>query len=293
MNILIIGYGKMGKMVEEIALSKSDTIVGIIDKEEDWQTFDKNNKYKDIVAIDFSIPSKVLDNIEKAWERNIAIVVGTTGWYDKLEEITQRANQEKKTLFWASNFSIGVFLFNKLNAYLADMMKEYSDYNPSIKEIHHIHKLDAPSGTAITLAQTLVENHNIEKQNLNIESVREGEVCGTHIINYYSEVDDIEIKHTAHSRKGFASGAVMAAHWLKGKQGVFTMKDSDKSDDKVIAIPFGDPQYNGFSDISELPHHIFEELKHFLLVYKQLENKSVDVKAVHTIAKDRETQKSS
>lgn len=225
MNILIIGYGKMGKMVEEIALSKSDTIVGIIDKEEDWQTFDKNNKYKDIVAIDFSIPSKVLDNIEKAWERNIAIVVGTTGWYDKLEEITQRANQEKKTLFWASNFSIGVFLFNKLNAYLADMMKEYSDYNPSIKEIHHIHKLDAPSGTAITLAQTLVENHNIEKENLNIESVREGEVCGTHIINYYSEVDDIEIKHTAHSRKGFASGAVMAAHWLKGKQGVFTMKD--------------------------------------------------------------------
>lgn len=215
----------MGKMVEEIALSKSDTIVGIIDKEEDWQTFDKNNKYKDIVAIDFSIPSKVLDNIEKAWERNIAIVVGTTGWYDKLEEFTQRANQEKKTLFWASNFSIGVFLFNKLNAYLADMMKEYSDYNPSIKEIHHIHKLDAPSGTAITLAQTLVENHNIEKQNLNIESVREGEVCGTHIINYYSEVDDIEIKHTAHSRKGFASGAVMAAHWLKGKQGVFTMKD--------------------------------------------------------------------
>lgn len=215
----------MGKMVEEIALSKSDTIVGIIDKEEDWQTFDKNNKYKDIVAIDFSIPSKVLDNIEKAWERNIAIVVGTTGWYDKLEEITQRANQEKKTLFWASNFSIGVFLFNKLNAYLADMMKEYSDYNPSIKEIHHIHKLDAPSGTAITLAQTLVENHNIEKENLNIESVREGEVCGTHIINYYSEVDDIEIKHTAHSRKGFASGAVMAAHWLKGKQGVFTMKD--------------------------------------------------------------------
>ena len=225
MNILIIGYGKMGKMVEEIALSKSDTIVGIIDKEEDWQTFDKNNTYKDIVAIDFSIPSKVLDNIEKAWERNIAIVVGTTGWYDKLEEITQRANQEKKTLFWASNFSIGVFLFNKLNAYLADMMKEYSDYNPSIKEIHHIHKLDAPSGTAITLAQTLVENHNIEKQNLNIESVREGEVCGTHIRNYYSEVDDIEIKHTAHSRKGFASGAVMAAHWLKGKQGVFTMKD--------------------------------------------------------------------
>lgn len=225
MNILIIGYGKMGKMVEEIALSKSDTIVGIIDKEEDWQTFDKNNTYKDIVAIDFSIPSKVLDNIEKAWERNIAIVVGTTGWYDKLEEITQRANQEKKTLFWASNFSIGVFLFNKLNAYLADMMKEYSDYNPSIKEIHHIHKLDAPSGTAITLAQTLVENHSIEKQNLNIESVREGEVCGTHIINYYSEVDDIEIKHTAHSRKGFASGAVMAAHWLLGKKGVFTMKD--------------------------------------------------------------------
>ncbi|MEE1020964.1 MAG: 4-hydroxy-tetrahydrodipicolinate reductase [Bacteroidales bacterium] len=225
MNILIIGYGKMGKMVEEIALSKSDTIVGIIDKDEDWESFDKNNSFKDVVAIDFSIPSKVLENIEKAWERNIAIVVGTTGWYDKLEEITEKAKQNNKTLFWASNFSIGVFIFNKLNAYLANIMKDYPEYNPSIKEIHHIHKLDAPSGTAITLAQTLVENHNIEKQNLNIESVREGEVCGTHIINYYSEVDDIEIKHTAHSRKGFASGAVIAAHWLKGKQGVFTMKD--------------------------------------------------------------------
>lgn len=215
----------MGKMVEEIALSKSDTIVGIIDKDEDWESFDKNNSFKDVVAIDFSIPSKVLDNIEKAWERNIAIVVGTTGWYDKLEQITQRANQENKTLFWASNFSIGVFIFNKLNAYLANIMKDYPEYNPSIKEIHHIHKLDAPSGTAITLAQTLADNLNIAQENLNIESIREGEVCGTHIINYYSEVDDIEIKHTAHSRKGFASGAVMAAHWLKGKQGVFTMKD--------------------------------------------------------------------
>lgn len=215
----------MGKMVEEIALSKSDTIVGIIDKDEDWESFDKNNSFKDVVAIDFSIPSKVLDNIEKAWERNIAIVVGTTGWYDKLEEITEKAKQNNKTLFWASNFSIGVFIFNKLNAYLANIMKDYPEYNPSIKEIHHIHKLDAPSGTAITLAQTLADNLNIAQENLNIESIREGEVCGTHIINYYSEVDDIEIKHTAHSRKGFASGAVMAAHWLKGKQGVFTMKD--------------------------------------------------------------------
>ena len=225
MNILIIGYGKMGKMVEEIALSKADTIVGIIDKEEDWATFDKNNSFKDVVAIDFSIPSKVLENIEKAWERNIAIVVGTTGWYDKLEEITEKAKQNNKTLFWASNFSIGVFIFNKLNAYLANIMKDYPEYNPSIKEIHHIHKLDAPSGTAITLAQTLAENHNIAKENLNIESIREGEVCGTHTIKYSSVVDDIEITHDAHNRKGFALGAVMAAHWLVGKQGVFTMKD--------------------------------------------------------------------
>ena len=215
----------MGKMVEEIALSKADTIVGIIDKEEDWATFDKNNSFKDVVAIDFSIPSKVLENIEKAWERNIAIVVGTTGWYDKLEEITEKAKQNNKTLFWASNFSIGVFIFNKLNAYLANIMKDYPEYNPSIKEIHHIHKLDAPSGTAITLAQTLAENHNIAKENLNIESIREGEVCGTHTIKYSSVVDDIEITHAAHNRKGFALGAVMAAHWLVGKQGVFTMKD--------------------------------------------------------------------
>ncbi len=225
MNILIIGYGKMGKMVEEIALSKSDTIVGIIDKEEDWATFDKNNSFKDVVAIDFSIPSKVLENIEKAWERNIAIVVGTTGWYDKLEEITEKAKQNNKTLFWASNFSIGVFIFNKLNAYLANIMKDYPEYNPSIKEIHHIHKLDAPSGTAITLAQTLADNLNIAQENLNIESIREGEVCGTHTIKYSSVVDDIEITHAAHNRRGFALGAVMAAHWLVGKQGVFTMKD--------------------------------------------------------------------
>lgn len=215
----------MGKMVEEIALSKADTIVGIIDKEEDWATFDKNNSFKDVVAIDFSIPSKVLENIEKAWERNIAIVVGTTGWYDKLEKITEKAKQNNKTLFWASNFSIGVFIFNKLNAYLANIMKDYPEYNPSIKEIHHIHKLDAPSGTAITLAQTLAENHNIAKENLNIESIREGEVCGTHTIKYSSVVDDIEITHAAHNRKGFALGAVMVAHWLVGKQGVFTMKD--------------------------------------------------------------------
>lgn len=225
MNILIIGYGKMGKMIEDVALSKGDSIVGIIDKDEDWQTFDKNNDNKEVVAIDFSIPAKVLENIEKAWERNIPIVVGTTGWYEHLEEITEKAKQNNKTLFWASNFSIGVFLFDKLNAYLANLMNDFTDYNPSIKEIHHIHKLDAPSGTAISLAKTLTQNHRIEKENLNIESIREGEVCGTHTINYFSDVDEIEITHKAHNRKGFALGAVMAAHWLLGKEGVFTMKD--------------------------------------------------------------------
>ena len=225
MNILIIGYGKMGKMIEDVALSKGDSIVGIIDKDEDWQTFDKNNDNKEVVAIDFSIPAKVLENIEKAWERNIPIVVGTTGWYEHLEEITEKAKQNNKTLFWASNFSIGVFLFDKLNAYLANLMNDFTDYTPSIKEIHHIHKLDAPSGTAISLAKTLTQNHSIEKENLNIESIREGEVCGTHTINYFSEVDEIEITHKAHNRKGFALGAVMAAHWLLGKEGVFTMKD--------------------------------------------------------------------
>lgn len=225
MNILIIGYGKMGKMIEDVALSKGDSIIGIIDKDEDWQTFDKNNDNKEVVAIDFSIPAKVLENIEKAWERNIPIVVGTTGWYEHLEEITEKAKQNNKTLFWASNFSIGVFLFDKLNAYLANLMNDFTDYNPSIKEIHHIHKLDAPSGTAISLAKTLTQNHRIEKENLNIESIREGEVCGTHTINYFSDVDEIEIIHKAHNRKGFALGAVMAAHWLLGKEGVFTMKD--------------------------------------------------------------------
>lgn len=215
----------MGKMIEDVALSKGDSIIGIIDKDEDWQTFDKNNDNKEVVAIDFSIPAKVLENIEKAWERNIPIVVGTTGWYEHLEEITEKAKQNNKTLFWASNFSIGVFLFDKLNAYLANLMNDFTDYNPSIKEIHHIHKLDAPSGTAISLAKTLTQNHRIEKENLNIESIREGEVCGTHTINYFSDVDEIEITHKAHNRKGFALGAVMVAHWLLGKEGVFTMKD--------------------------------------------------------------------
>ncbi len=237
MRILITGYGKMGRMVEELAAKEQIEIAGIIDSEKDWLKLDIRNENgcNEVTAIDFSTPSSVLDNIEQAWKRNIPIVVGTTGWYDRMDEIKKECLQRGKTLFWASNFSIGVFLFDKVNACLASMMKDFKQYNPSITEIHHIHKLDAPSGTAISLARTLIENcprkkqwkkgQNNQSEILDINSIREGEVCGTHIINYSSPVDEIEIKHCAKNRQGFALGALTAARWIENKKGFFTMSD--------------------------------------------------------------------
>lgn len=233
MNILLIGYGKMGKMIEDIALLRNHNIAYVIDKEEDWDNLD----VKEIdVAIDFSSPYTVVDNIVACFNRNIPIVVGTTGWYGRLNEFRDLANQEQKGLFVASNFSIGMSIFNKINEQLAILMNAQTSYDVSIEEIHHVHKLDAPSGTAITLAETIIDNLDRktnwelncedEKSNIiNVTAQRIGEVSGTHSVTYSSEVDDIIITHQAHNRKGFALGAVLAAEFMKGKTGFYGMKD--------------------------------------------------------------------
>lgn len=233
MNILLIGYGKMGKMIEDIALLRNHNIAYVIDKEEDWNNLD----VKEIdVAIDFSSPYTVVDNIVACFNRNIPIVVGTTGWYGRLNEFRDLAIQEQKGLFVASNFSIGMSIFNKINKQLAILMNAQPSYDVSIEEIHHVHKLDAPSGTAITLAETIIDNLDRktnwelncedEKSNIiNVTAQRIGEVSGTHSVTYSSEVDDIIITHQAHNRKGFALGAVLAAEFMKGKTGFYGMKD--------------------------------------------------------------------
>lgn len=233
MNILLIGYGKMGKMIEDIALLRNHNIAHVIDKEEDWDNLDANEID---VAIDFSSPYTVVDNIVACFNRNIPIVVGTTGWYGRLNEFRDLANQEQKGLFVASNFSIGMSIFNKINEQLAILMNAQPSYDVSIEEIHHVHKLDAPSGTAITLAETIIDNLDRktsweldcqdEKPNvINVTAQRIGEVSGTHSVTYSSEVDDIIITHQAHNRKGFALGAVLAAEFMKGKTGFYGMKD--------------------------------------------------------------------
>ena len=233
MNILLIGYGKMGKMVEEIALLRNHNIVNIIDKDDSWDKIDS----KDIdVAIDFSTPYTVVDNIVACFNLNIPIVVGTTGWYGRLNELKELAIKEGRGLFVASNFSIGMFIFNKLNEQLSKLMNNHPSYDVSIEEIHHIQKLDAPSGTAITLAETIIDNLdrknkwelNCEKEEsniINITSQRIGQVPGTHTITYSSEVDDIILTHQAHNRNGLAVGAVLAAEFMKGKKGFYNIKD--------------------------------------------------------------------
>lgn len=233
MNILLLGYGKMGKMIEEIALIRNHDIVYIIDKEEEWDNIEDK---KIDVAIDFSTPYSVIDNIVACFNRNIPIIVGTTGWYSRLNEIRDLAIKQGKGLFVASNFSIGMFIFNRVNEKLAKLMNNQPSYDVSIEEIHHIHKLDSPSGTAITLAETIIDNLDRktswaldtedEKPNIiNIKAQRIGEVSGTHSVTYSSEVDDIIITHQAHNRKGFALGAVLAAEFMKGKTGFYGMKD--------------------------------------------------------------------
>ena len=229
MKIALLGYGRMGKTIEKFAQERNHEIVFILDKNEE-----KGSLAEAEVAINFSVPEATVKNIKLALGKKIPVICGTTGWLDFYDEVTSFCNINKTAFLYASNFSIGVNLFFKINELAAKLMKPHSEeYKPSIQEIHHIHKLDAPSGTAITIAESLVDtghfstwelNGTTDKK-LNIESVREGEVPGTHSITYHSQVDEISLKHEAFSRDGFALGAVIAAEWILNKKGVFSMQD--------------------------------------------------------------------
>lgn len=228
MKIALLGYGRMGKAIEKIAIERGHEIV----IRKDVEPVDIDLSVAD-AAIDFSHPSAAFDNIKECIDSKVPVVSGTTGWLDRFDEITAYCKDQDGAFIYASNYSIGVNLFFNLNAYLAKMMEQIKGYDVTMEEIHHIHKLDAPSGTAITLAHDIIENS--EKQKWNIESPesddlfinvkREGEVPGTHQVSYSSAIDSIEIKHTAFNRTGFALGAVVAAEWLQHKKGIFNMKD--------------------------------------------------------------------
>lgn len=236
MNIVLLGYGKMGHLIGQIAEERGHKIVGKIN-------LDNRNELNDIdpsnvdVAIEFSQPEAAIDNLKWAITHQIPVVSGTTGWLDHKAEIDQLTIDHKTAFFYASNFSIGVNIFFKANKFLAELMNETTGYKASIEEIHHTSKKDAPSGTAITLAEgiletssdlknwTLSEDMSTGEHSLPITSKRIDPAPGTHIIRYQSEIDDIEIKHTAHSRQGFALGAVLVAEWILGKSGVLSMDD--------------------------------------------------------------------
>lgn len=234
MKIALLGYGRMGKEIEKIALDRGHEIVLKIDDSNPHDLIDDNLKKAD-VAIDFSIPDAAYSNIKACFDADTPIVCGTTGWLDKFEEVISTSVKEKKGFFYASNFSIGVNVFFKINEYLARIMNKISGYQVSMEEIHHIHKLDAPSGTAITLANGVISEIENKKswildqpsteEEIGIKAIREKEVPGTHSINYDSEVDSIDIKHTAKSRKGFALSAVLAAEYMNGRKGYHTMDD--------------------------------------------------------------------
>ena len=236
MNIAILGYGKMGKEIEKIALERGHSIGLIINTDEAWFNTKDQLAEKNIdVAIEFSTPKSAVRNITHCFDVRLPVVVGTTGWLDELDYVKQMCIDGDHTLFYAPNFSLGVNIFFELNKKLAQIMHKHAEYVPEIEEIHHKHKLDSPSGTAINLANELVrslngkvawtDDHEVRKDEILIVSRREDDVPGTHIVSYSSEEDVIEIKHTAHGRKGFAFGAVMAAEFVKGKVGIFGMKD--------------------------------------------------------------------
>ena len=233
MKIALLGYGKMGKEIEAIALQRHHTIVLKVD-ETNSASITKTDLQQADVAIEFSTPHTVISNIKKCLDAQLPIVIGTTGWYDLFKDIENECQQKNGTILHSTNFSLGVNIFMKVNSYLAELMNKYTNYDVSMEEIHHIHKLDKPSGTAITLANQVLEKierkknwsiTNTDFQTLFIKDIREGEVPGTHIIKYTSAIDDIEIMHKAHNRQGFALGAVIAAEYIYNKKGIFTMND--------------------------------------------------------------------
>jgi len=228
MKIAIIGYGKMGKIIDEISQSRGHEVVARL--KETPTTENLNNAD---VAIEFSNPEVAFENIKTCLENKIPVICGTTGWLDKKPEIERLALENNTPFLYGSNFSLGVNLFFALNENLAKLMSNTNEYSVQLEEIHHIHKKDAPSGTAISIAEGIIENSKYEAwkldetrdKELGIFAIREDEVPGTHSVFYRSEVDEIEIKHTAFNRNGFALGAVIAAEWIVDKKGIFSMKD--------------------------------------------------------------------
>lgn len=228
MKIALLGYGKMGKVIERIALERGHQIIL---RKDEFNTFEGLETAD--VAIDFSAPNSAVDNISTAINLGIPVISGTTGWLENYHEIVKLCNEKNAAFLYGSNFSLGVNLFFELNDYLAKMMAKFKNYHVTMEEIHHTQKLDKPSGTAISLANAII-NHT-DKNNWAIESPkvddlyidvkRIDDVPGTHTVTYNSDVDFIEIKHVAHNREGFALGAIIAAEWIIGKKGVFSMKD--------------------------------------------------------------------
>lgn len=231
MKIALFGYGKMGKEIEQIALQRGHEIVLKIKGTEEYDISQAE------IAIDFSVPNAALSNIVSCFRNNVPVISGTTGWLDDFDKAIDVCKENNGSFIYASNFSIGVNIFFELNKQLAKMMNSQKEYSINLEEIHHTKKLDTPSGTAITLAEGII-NHTskrdwqlkerqtqINAETILIEAKRVPDVPGTHIISYESQIDSIEIKHTAHNRKGFALGAVIAAEWLNNKIGIYTMKD--------------------------------------------------------------------
>lgn len=233
MKLALIGYGKMGRTIEKIALSRGHEVVSIIDVDNQNDFTSEAFKSAD-VAIEFTMPTVAIQNYRKAFEVHVPVVSGTTGWLEHLPEI-KNACENGATFFYASNFSLGVNIFFAVNKYLAKIMKGFPSYQVKIEETHHIHKLDAPSGTAITLAEDIIKtigrknkwtgNLDAKDDEIEIKSIREGEIPGIHTVIYESDVDTIKITHDAKSREGFALGAVIAAEFTCGKKGFLTMQD--------------------------------------------------------------------
>ncbi|PWK73730.1 dihydrodipicolinate reductase [Mucilaginibacter oryzae] len=242
MKIALLGYGKMGKIIEKIALSRKHEIVLTIDHETLHDLTPENLQKADVV-IEFTTPASVLDNIKHCFNAGVPVVVGTTGWYENLKEVKQLCEESGSSLLYASNFSVGVNVFFHVNKLLAKVMNRYPYYEVQVEEIHHTQKLDSPSGTAITIAEGIINNTDSKSEWVNvlttddqeddadvtpnqllIESLRIDSVPGTHTVIYDSEVDSIEFKHTAHNRNGFALGAVLAAEWLHDKKGFYSVE---------------------------------------------------------------------
>lgn len=231
MKIAILGYGKMGKVIEEIALQRGHSI----DLKVNQTNLDFDLLSDCDVAIEFSAPESAVKNINKCFEANVPVVVGTTGWYAEFNAVQERCISENKGLLYATNFSVGVNIFYEINKKLAALMDVNSQYDVKVKETHHLQKLDAPSGTAISIAEGIIDNLDrkdswkndliVFENELAIESIRTEDVPGTHVVKYESDIDFVEIKHEAKNRNGFAFGAVLAAEYIRGKKGVFTMKD--------------------------------------------------------------------